>query len=362
MLIENEPGTTVYYSLNPDTPRRPASNTKLFTTAGAMGINGPTYVWRGYQLQDSSTSNPMESTLSNSNNTLADELYSLVPGTGSAIINYWASQGIDMTGAAMYDGSGLNYDNRFSSRQTLGVVRYMMNNYTYGQYATHMSISCKKGTLASRLCGTGYTGVVHAKTGTLTNGGTLSLSGYIDNTYDGQRYYFSIYCNSVPSKGKAQSDTLTRIDNIVKEMCQAGLPNSSAPAIIVDNTDSGFSASTSWFSSTSTPGFYGTNYVARLAETVSDQASWSATIPTTGSYKVFARWTTDPNRATASPYTVIHAGGSTTVTVNQQQNNGTWVLLGTYTLNSGTSTRVQLSCWTTSGQYVIADAVKFEAQ
>lgn len=362
VLIENAPGDTVYYSLNPDTPRRPASNTKIFTAAGAIGINGPTYVWNGYQLQDPSTSNPMESTLSSSNNTLADQLYSLVPGTGTAIINYWASQGINMTGAAMYDGSGLNYDNRFTSRQTIGVVRHMLTNYSYNQWATHLSISCTKGTLASRLCGTGFTGAVHAKTGTLTNGGTLALSGYVDNTYDGKRYYFSIYANNVPSQNKTQSDTLTRIDNIVKQMCQTGIPNTALAPITVDNTDAGFSASTNWFATTSTPGYLGTNYLARATASVSDLATWNATLPTTGTYRVYARWTTDPNRATAAPYTVLHAGGSTIVNVNQQLNNGGWMLLGAYTFNSGTAPRVQLSCWTSSGQYVVADGVRFEKQ
>jgi hypothetical protein len=48
------------------------------------------------------------------------------------------------------------------------------------------------------------------------------------------------------------------------------------------------------------------------------------------------------------------------VNVNQQQNGGTWVVLGTWTFNAGTSQRVRLSCWTTAGFYVVADAVRFE--
>ncbi|MDX1973437.1 MAG: D-alanyl-D-alanine carboxypeptidase, partial [Candidatus Sumerlaeia bacterium] len=363
ILIENDNGSTVYYSLNPDVPRRPASNTKIFVTSGAMGINGPTYVWRGYQLQDPSTANAMESTLSSSNNTYADELYTLVPGTGNAIINYWASQGIDMTGAVMLDGSGLNYDNRFTSRQTLKVVRHMMTQYSYSQWATHLAISCTKGTIASRLCGTGFTGAVHAKTGTLTNGGTLALSGYVDNTYDGQRYYFSIYANNVSSKARPQSDALLQIDDIVKQMCQAGLPNNLPTPIVVDNTTSGgFSASTNWFATTSSPGYLGTNYLARAVQPVSDLATWTATVPATGSYRVYARWTTDPNRSTAAPYTVLHSGGSSTVFMNQQLNNGSWMLLGSYNFTAGTAPRVQLSCWAGSGQYVVADAIRLEPQ
>jgi hypothetical protein len=135
------------------------------------------------------------------------------------------------------------------------------------------------------------------------------------------------------------------------------------PNIIVDNTDPGFSvSSTAWFTGTSVAGYYGSNYHARSTQAVSDPARWTVTLPTTGSYKVYARWTAASNRATAAPYQIIHSGGTTTVNVNQQTNNGVWVLLGTYNFAAGTAERVRLSCWTTAGFYVIADAVMFEAQ
>ena len=132
--------------------------------------------------------------------------------------------------------------------------------------------------------------------------------------------------------------------------------------VIVDNTDPGFSASTAWWAATSTPGYLGANYHVRPTASASDSATWSATLPVTGRYKVYARWTAGSNRATAAPYVVLHSGGSTTVAANQQQNNGTWVLLGTFQMNAGTAARVRLSCWTSSGSYVVADAVKFEPQ
>ncbi len=131
---------------------------------------------------------------------------------------------------------------------------------------------------------------------------------------------------------------------------------------IADNADSGYSASSNWITSSSTAGYYGSNYDYRLTASTSDAASWSLNLPATGSYQVFARWTAGSNRATSAPYIVSHAGGNTTVTQNQQQNNGTWVSLGTYTFNSGTSTRVMLSCWTSSGTVVIADAIKLVPQ
>lgn len=357
--MENSTGSFDLYSKNATTMRRPASNTKIFTTAAAFRKLGPSYVWQGYQLGSSSTVSPVDQILSDSNNTQADSLFSLVGGQSQSLAQI--ANMTSTTGMLMYDGSGLNYDNRFNCEQTIDVVRYMNANYSYSQWGSHLAISCTSGTLGSRLCGTGKTGRVHAKTGTLTNGGTLSLSGYVDNQYDSKRYYFSVYTNNVPSS--AQTDTRNRIDTIVGYLTQSGLPSAALADVIVDNTTTGsFTASTAWFPGTSIAGYYGTNYHARATAAISDPATWSATLPASGSYKVYARWTAASNRATAAPYIVYHAGGQTTVNVNQQTNNGTWVLLGTFNMNAGTANRVALSCWTTPGFFVIADAVRFEQQ
>jgi len=128
--------------------------------------------------------------------------------------------------------------------------------------------------------------------------------------------------------------------------------------VVVDNTDGGFAASANWSTSTSNPGYYGTNYRVRATASVTDQASWTANLPSAGNWEVYARWTADPNRATAAPYSVVHSGGTTNVNVNQQANNGAWVSLGTYSFASGSSERVRLSCWTGTGSYVVGDAVK----
>src|SRR5690606_19205671 len=160
---------------------------------------------------------------------------------------------------------------------------------------THLAIGGTKGTLSGRLADTNTTtgpytkGRVHAKTGTLTNGGVLSLSGYIDNYFDGQRYYFSIYCNDVPSE--YQGGTRTRIDNIVRVMAKSGIPNPGAPTITVDNSSSGFSASSNWYTSSNVAGYWGTNYHVRPTAAVSDAAAWTATFPQSGSYKVQVRYT-----------------------------------------------------------------------
>lgn len=131
-------------------------------------------------------------------------------------------------------------------------------------------------------------------------------------------------------------------------------------SIIVDNTDAGFSASANWTTSSNVPGYYGTNYRVRATQAVSDPAAWTVNLPVSGSYRVSVRYSAAADRPTAAPYIVYHTGGQTTVNVNQQINGGTWVTLGTWSFNAGSDVRVRLSCWTTAGFYVVADAVRFE--
>ncbi len=68
-------------------------------------------------------------------------------------------------------------------------------------------------------------------------------------------------------------------------------------------------------------------------------ATWTPTIPVAKAYRVYARWTAHPNRATNVQYTVTHAGGDTVVAVNQQQNSGAWTLSAPSTWRRGRGTR-----------------------
>ncbi|MGE0875506.1 MAG: RHS repeat-associated core domain-containing protein [Burkholderiales bacterium] len=83
-------------------------------------------------------------------------------------------------------------------------------------------------------------------------------------------------------------------------------------------------------------------------------ATWTLSVPSAGNYNVYARWTAHPNRATDAKYTVNHAGGSNTVTANQEANSGAWNLLGSYSFNAGDAT---VSLTDQANGYVIADAV-----
>ncbi|HET6407905.1 MAG TPA: FAD-dependent oxidoreductase [Chthoniobacteraceae bacterium] len=135
----------------------------------------------------------------------------------------------------------------------------------------------------------------------------------------------------------------------------------SAGEIILDNTEpTGVTISSGWTGSSASPGYYGSDY---LHDSNTGQGTktvrYTPTIPQSGTYEVFARWTTNANRATNVRYDIVHAAGTTTPPlVNQQVNNGVWVSLGSYQFNAGTSGSVLLRTDGANG-YVIADAVRF---
>lgn len=135
-------------------------------------------------------------------------------------------------------------------------------------------------------------------------------------------------------------------------------PPTTGGDVIVDDSSPLFFASGNWFFSTSMPTPYGSGYHARSSETSSDPAYWAASLDG-GDYEVFVRWTEASNRAHAAPYFVYHQYGTATLYADQTMNGSEWVSLGTYTFPIGTTDRVGLSCWTASGDFVIADAVRF---
>jgi len=132
--------------------------------------------------------------------------------------------------------------------------------------------------------------------------------------------------------------------------------------VIVDNADANFTL----LSGTWTTGAYGTPYGADYNWSYSSggggspgEAEWRPNLPTAGTYEVTIWYVQGTNRAVDAPFTVYHAGGSTTIDVNQQTNGETWFSLGSYSFSAGTSGYVRLGT-DASAYVVIADAVRFE--
>jgi len=82
-------------------------------------------------------------------------------------------------------------------------------------------------------------------------------------------------------------------------------------------------------------------------------------LPAAGEYDVYMYFPAVDFAATNVPVEVVHAGGATTVTVNQRTSGGQWLHLGKFTFNQGTGGAVIIRTTGTDG-HVFADAVKFQ--
>jgi len=135
-----------------------------------------------------------------------------------------------------------------------------------------------------------------------------------------------------------------------------------AATVIVDNVDAGFSVlpGGAW-STFSASGQYGDDYAWKDTDDVpAGEVEWRPTIGEAGYYQV-AVWyrSTGSGRPDNAHYTVYHAGGTSDVYVNQQENGSQWVILGTYEFAAGTSGAVTLTSEAQAGKNIVADACRF---
>jgi N-acetylmuramoyl-L-alanine amidase len=135
--------------------------------------------------------------------------------------------------------------------------------------------------------------------------------------------------------------------------------------VVVDNDSpapgTGYAEAGTWATSGS-PGYQGSTYryTTTVTSTATASAAWTVTLPADGQYAVYAWYRQGPNRVPDAHYTVHHAGGETTVIVNQQIHGDTWHYLGTYGFLAGEEARVTLTNQSgTAGLAVIVDAVRF---
>ncbi|OPH50423.1 hypothetical protein BC351_07105 [Paenibacillus ferrarius] len=129
--------------------------------------------------------------------------------------------------------------------------------------------------------------------------------------------------------------------------------------IIVDNTDAALVGS--WTSSTFKPNFYGTNYVTKPSGSGTAKVKWTPNVPTAGTYKVYYKLPDGASdRASNAPFNVHDTTGDHPYSVDERVSpSAGWVLLGSHTFGAGSAGYVELSD-NANGQFVIADAVKFE--
>lgn len=133
---------------------------------------------------------------------------------------------------------------------------------------------------------------------------------------------------------------------------------------IVDNNDDGCATIGDWWASTSSPDYYGDDYlVAEVSSTETATATFTGALPADGYYHVYVWYTGGTNRATDALFTVRHADGASAVRLNLQRDGFTWKDLGRYYfLADDPPKRRQLVVSNQGGDpttFVVADAVRF---
>lgn len=135
-------------------------------------------------------------------------------------------------------------------------------------------------------------------------------------------------------------------------------------SLVLDNDDNAptYTETGNWITS-SDPGVGGGTQRFNLIGTEAT-ATWTGVLPISGEAEVFVQYDAASNRATGARYTVTVGGESREVVVNQQQNDFTWVSLGTFENAVGAVT-VTLDAETSTGaefSLVIADQVRVDVR
>lgn len=155
--------------------------------------------------------------------------------------------------------------------------------------------------------------------------------------------------------------------NAGASVCTCREKDMNANQVIVDNGGTGYSETGTWTTETPSSGHYGTNQrrATTVTGTATATANFTPNIPSAGYYSVYVWYRTALSGTTTTDarITVKHTGGSTTWTQNQTRDGYTWKYIGTFYFNAGSNSStgsVEISnLSSTSGRYVIADAVRF---
>ncbi|CAN5422784.1 hypothetical protein BH09SUM1_BH09SUM1_03680 [soil metagenome] len=125
----------------------------------------------------------------------------------------------------------------------------------------------------------------------------------------------------------------------------------------MDNAVAEVTTTGTWTTDTASAERYSINQLLNSAADGAATVTWTPTLGQSGQYRVFGWWTSDPGRATAAPYSIVHADGVDTVSADQTRNGGAWQVLGTYNFNAGSAGSVTLT--NSAPGSVSADAIRF---
>lgn len=129
------------------------------------------------------------------------------------------------------------------------------------------------------------------------------------------------------------------------------------PDQVIDNLNADLVGA--WAFGTFSADKWETNYAFRgKSATGANHATFPVQAQKTGVYEFFEWHPVGGNRPTDAPHIVQHAGGISTILVNQQINGGQWNSLGSYVLSEGGSYFVRITDKFTVGDVIMADGIK----
>ena len=193
-----------------------------------------------------------------------------------------------------------------------------------------------------------------AAAGVVVDGAAVLVSG---STY---RYAFSGSFAEGPVQldfaAGSWQDTAQNVNLAESESFQVTVP---AAEIILDNRDAEVTFGGSWGTASNIPGFHGPDYRHdNKTGKGSKTATFQPALAVAGTYDVYMQWSGSSIYSDNVPVDIVHAGGTSTVLVNQKTNGNQWNLLGNYAFVAGSSGHVTIRTDGTTG-YVMADAVRF---
>ncbi|MBZ0155680.1 MAG: chitobiase/beta-hexosaminidase C-terminal domain-containing protein, partial [Alphaproteobacteria bacterium] len=133
--------------------------------------------------------------------------------------------------------------------------------------------------------------------------------------------------------------------------------------VTIDNGDPGTTASGTWSESLAANPYGADSYYAGGSSTDPPTYTWQAALPQRGTYNVYMWWTvyrdTNQNtyRSDSVPVDIQDRNGTQQVIINQQQGEGQWNLIGTYSFDTMGTVTLYANA---DGYNYSADAVRFE--
>ncbi|HEY9368647.1 DNRLRE domain-containing protein [Streptomyces sp.] len=164
--------------------------------------------------------------------------------------------------------------------------------------------------------------------------------------------------NTLTSAGGSQQRTMTwdfYLSGNQRARSDDGVPVGNQ-VVLVDSSDFNNTANQGNWSPAQSELQYGYDTFSHPAGTGASEFAWQLHIPQNGTYEVFVRHPRTTGAASDAKFTVAHSGGSTTRTVDQRQNPGAWVSLGSYAFVEDGPQKVSVS--DLANGTVLADAVK----